>query len=149
MKIVLDDKLNKDIKEGIIIGIEAGIVSAIVFGVIAGALGGTTIELEEGVLYGMLFGTIMGFVLGITVEPEISIVIGIESGIITGVATVFLSQLIALLSNNSEFMMFDFIGSLVVLIIGIFGSLIIYTRVGDVKKLKYKGNFNNETKIKN
>ena len=91
--------------------------SGLVYGLIAGLLVGLFIGLVYGAVDGLHRGLITGLILGLIFEFILGLIRGISVGFILSLSTLIGTQLIALVTNNPEFAMFDLVISLVLLVV--------------------------------
>ena len=117
-----EEMKNKDIREGLI----AGLITGLIFGLITGLMFGLTFGWIFGWIAGLIYGLIFGLFAGLNT--------GLIYGLITGLMITFITQLIALISGNPEFVMLDFvISGVLILLIETFGW-IVYWRLKNDKK---------------
>ena len=100
---------------------QEGLVYGLVFGLIAGLIAGLVYGLIAGLVFGLVFGLVYGLV----------------AGLVAGLVVIFTTQLIALITSNPEFIMFDLIVSgLLILVIQIVGWIVVWKSEGFYMKEK-------------
>ena len=99
--------MNEELKDDLIVGVIWGLIGGLTWGLISGLIGG----LSSGLSSGLIGGLIWGLTCGLTIT--------------------FTTQLIALITSNPNFVMFDLIISgIIILVIEIIGWYYFYKLKG-------------------
>jgi len=121
------EKFKKELQNGLIAGLLAGLIFALL---LVSMDQSTVIELSAGVFYGFIGGLALMFIaslfMGLLGVSGV-LLVGLSGGYSFGLAITFATNLIALLLDNPDFVMFDLVSSgIALLIIQVVGWTIVW-----------------------